>query len=96
MNEIFKFQHKETVNQDNCANYKAEELELPGDVSYGVEKQFSYQARTALRLAHFLSNFLQVSKRLVTEIYLVLYGLILRQFKMWNYGLCTGLRLCIV
>ncbi len=49
------------MNKDNCYTYKKEDLELPGDVSYGVEKQFSYQARTALRLAHFLSNFLQVS-----------------------------------
>ena len=57
---LFLLQHKETVNADNCARYKPEELELPGDVSYGVEKQLSYQARTALRLSHFLSNFLQV------------------------------------
>ncbi len=52
-------EHKETVNKLNCMNYKDEELELPGDVSFGVEKQFSFQARTALRLSHFLSNFLQ-------------------------------------
>lgn len=52
-------EHKEEVTRNNCMNYKREELELPGDVSYGVDKQFSYQARTALRLAHFLSNFLQ-------------------------------------
>ena len=30
-----------------------------GDVSYNVDKLFSSQARTALRLSHFLSNFLQ-------------------------------------
>ena len=51
--------HKESVNAETCHQYKEEELELPGDVSYGVEKLFSYQARTALRLAHFLSDFLQ-------------------------------------
>jgi hypothetical protein len=52
-------EHKESVNKDNCYTFKDEELELPGDVAYGVEKQFSSQARTALRLSHFLSNFLQ-------------------------------------
>jgi hypothetical protein len=36
-----------------------DELLLPGDVGYNVEKLFSNQARTALRLSHFLSNFLQ-------------------------------------
>jgi len=34
-------------------------LHLPGDVGYNVEKEFSSQARVALRLSHFLSNFLQ-------------------------------------
>lgn len=53
------FERKESVNRDNCHTFKEEELELPGDVAYGVEKQFSSQARTALRLSHFLSNFLQ-------------------------------------
>lgn len=52
-------EHKDEVNRNNCMTYKKEELELPGDVSYGVDEQFTYQARTALRLAHFLSNFLQ-------------------------------------
>ena len=51
--------HKESVNEDNCHTFKASELELPGDVSYGVEKLFSPQARIALRLSHFLSDFMQ-------------------------------------
>ena len=51
--------HKESITGDNCLEYKTEELQLPGDVAYGADKQFSYQARTAVRLAHFLSNFLQ-------------------------------------
>jgi len=55
----FILEHKDEVNRNNCLTYKKEELELPGDVSYGVDQQFSNQARTALRLAHFLSNFLQ-------------------------------------
>lgn len=57
MMEIIR--HKESINADNCHEFTAEELELEGDVSYGVDKIFSPQARTALRLSHFLSNFLQ-------------------------------------
>ena len=51
--------HKDSVNAENCVDFKDEELVLPGDVSYSVEVIFSPQARTALRLSHFLSNFLQ-------------------------------------
>ncbi|KAK7107826.1 uncharacterized protein [Littorina saxatilis] len=43
----------------NCGDKKAYELFLPGDVNFGVERQFEAQGRTALRLAHFMSNFLQ-------------------------------------
>ena len=50
---------KENVNKDNCKTKKPNELLLPGDAGYGAEKQFEPQGRTALRLAHFLSNFLQ-------------------------------------
>jgi len=57
MNHILE--HKETVTRHNCKSYINEDLELPGDVSYGVEKLFGNQARVALRLSHFLSNFLQ-------------------------------------
>ena len=57
MNDILE--HKDTVTRHNCHTYINEELELPGDVSYGVEEQFGNEARVALRLAHFLSNFLQ-------------------------------------
>ena len=53
------FYQKESVNAENCFEMKDEDLILPGDVSYSVEKIFSPQARTALRLSHFLSNFLQ-------------------------------------
>ena len=52
-------EHKGRVNAENCHTFKEEELVLPGDVSYYVETVFSAQARTALRLSHFLSNFLQ-------------------------------------
>ncbi|CAG5116099.1 unnamed protein product, partial [Candidula unifasciata] len=50
--------YRDTTSQ-NCNTKKAYELLLPGDAAYGVEKQFEAQGRTALRLAHFLSNFLQ-------------------------------------
>ena len=39
--------------------FQKEDLVLPGDVGYNVEKLFSNEARMALRLSHFLSNFLQ-------------------------------------
>ena len=47
------------VKADTCAQIDPTYLFLPGDVGYGVDKQFETQGRTALRLAHFLSNFLQ-------------------------------------
>ena len=47
------------TNKDTCKAKKAYELFLPGDTMYGVDWQFEGQGRTALRLAHFLSNFLQ-------------------------------------
>jgi len=39
--------------------WQESDLYLPGDVGYDVENLFSSQARVALRLSHFLSNFLQ-------------------------------------
>jgi hypothetical protein len=51
--------HKENINSDNCKEFKPSDLYLPGDVGYSVETLFSNQARVALRLSHFLSNFLQ-------------------------------------
>lgn len=47
------------IKADTCANYEPTDRFLPGDVGYGVSKQFEPQGRTALRLSHFLSNFLQ-------------------------------------
>lgn len=57
MTEIMNFQT--SINGENCKNFKKEELYLPGDVGYNVDVVFGNQARTALRLSHFLSNFLQ-------------------------------------
>lgn len=51
--------HKDSVTEDNCHEFKESDLYLPGDVGYNVENAFSSQARVALRLSHFLSNFLQ-------------------------------------
>lgn len=53
------FRQKASINKDNCKSSAPSHLNLPGDAAYGVDKQFEYQGRTALRLAHFLSNFLQ-------------------------------------
>lgn len=53
------FRKKKSVSAANCHTRSETELQLPGDVSYGVDKQFEAEARTALRLAHFLCNYLQ-------------------------------------
>ena len=51
--------HQASVTTDNCNQYNADDLQLPGDAGYNVDVLFSNEARTALRLSHFLSNFLQ-------------------------------------
>lgn len=43
------------------------QLEFPGEVSYGAEKQFEMVGRTALRLSHFLSAYYQ--NNVVGEVY---------------------------
>lgn len=50
-----------SVTKDNCHTFPPDDLILRGDISYGVESQFENEARMALRLANFLSAFLQVS-----------------------------------
>ncbi|KAH3739738.1 hypothetical protein DPMN_046425 [Dreissena polymorpha] len=50
------------IKADNCLTYlqtDSTQLYLPGDAAYGVHAQFEPQGRTALRLSHFLSNFMQ-------------------------------------
>lgn len=49
------------VNKQNCKRYKAADLILHGDISYGAEEFFQNEAKMAVRLANFLSAFLQVS-----------------------------------
>ncbi|XP_013089446.2 uncharacterized protein LOC106073439 [Biomphalaria glabrata] len=52
-------QRYQEITPVTCKTKKAYELLLPGDAAYGMHTQFEAQGRTALRLAHFLSNFLQ-------------------------------------
>lgn len=57
MDRLFKY--KSSITAANCRSRTRSELYLRGDVNYGVDKQFEAEGRTALRLAHFLSNHLQ-------------------------------------
>lgn len=50
---------KQNTNKGNCRTKPDYELFLPGDAGYGAERQFEGEARTALRLSHFLCDFLQ-------------------------------------
>lgn len=49
------------MNKDNCKNYKPEDLLLYGGAMFGAEEFFENEAKMALRLANFISAFLQVS-----------------------------------
>ncbi|KAH9491662.1 hypothetical protein Btru_030629, partial [Bulinus truncatus] len=53
------FRQKASVTADNCHKLTGNQLYLPEDVSYGVSSQFEPEGRTALRLAHFMSMYLQ-------------------------------------
>lgn len=59
MMQIFRL--KDSVTGRNCHQVAPHNLVMGGDVTYGVKTQFESEARTALRLSHFLCNFLQVS-----------------------------------
>lgn len=48
------------VKPNNCKNYKRQDLILPGDVSFGAEEFFENEAKMAVRLANFISAFLQI------------------------------------
>lgn len=41
-------------------SFHPQDLILRGDVSYGAEEQFENEAKMAVRLANFISAFLQV------------------------------------
>lgn len=49
------------INQNNCHNYRKEDLQLLGDYGFGAHQQFANEAKMAVRLANFISAFLQIS-----------------------------------
>lgn len=48
------------INKDTCHRHSRSSLYLSGDVAYGKETQLENEARMALRLANFISSFLQL------------------------------------
>ncbi|XP_063987844.1 uncharacterized protein LOC135167987 [Diachasmimorpha longicaudata] len=49
------------VNEKTCSNFTKQQLNLHGDIGYGAEEFFENEARMAVRLANFISAFLQIS-----------------------------------
>ncbi|XP_063243657.1 uncharacterized protein LOC134542961 [Bacillus rossius redtenbacheri] len=49
------------VNEKTCKRYHPQDLVLFGDISFGAEKQFENEAKMAVRLANFISAFLQIA-----------------------------------
>ncbi|KAG8237072.1 hypothetical protein J437_LFUL005179 [Ladona fulva] len=50
-----------SVNEHTCKRYNPQDLVLSGGIGFGMEQQFENEARMAVRLANFISAFLQVS-----------------------------------
>lgn len=50
-----------SVNAATCKNFHKQDLFLRGDVAYGAKQQYENEAKMAVRLANFISAFLQVS-----------------------------------
>ncbi|XP_044729063.1 uncharacterized protein LOC123292459 isoform X2 [Chrysoperla carnea] len=48
------------VHEKNCKSFHPNDLKLHGDVKYGAEEQFQNEAKMAVRLANFISAFLQI------------------------------------
>ncbi|CAL8108867.1 unnamed protein product [Calicophoron daubneyi] len=71
--------HAKEVTSQNCHQMTADQLVFPGEVSYGAEVQFEMPARTALRLAHFLSAYYQNNIR--GEV----YGSLITDFPLNRY-----------
>ncbi|XP_053945795.1 uncharacterized protein LOC128855140 [Anastrepha ludens] len=59
IDQSLKFIHG--VNYRTCKNFHPQDLILRGDVSYGAKEQFENEAKMAVRLANFVSAFLQIS-----------------------------------
>lgn len=55
------FNRMRSVTPANCAQLPREQLSMFGDVGFGKEEQLDNQARVGLRLAQFLSAFLQIA-----------------------------------
>lgn len=49
------------MNKDNCKKYRPQDLTLNGNVDYGAKEFFDNEAKMAVRLANFISAFLQIS-----------------------------------
>ncbi|ROT73464.1 hypothetical protein C7M84_008129 [Penaeus vannamei] len=58
VDEVIEF--LKSVTPENCKRFHPDDLLLRGDIGFGMDKQFENEARMALRLANFLSAFLQV------------------------------------
>uniref|UniRef100_A0A182M7C6 GPR158/179 extracellular domain-containing protein n=1 Tax=Anopheles culicifacies TaxID=139723 RepID=A0A182M7C6_9DIPT len=65
INEVLKFILG--VNPRSCKNYHPQDLVLTGEFAYEAQKQFENEAKMAIRLANFISAFLQISDP--TEVY---------------------------
>lgn len=59
IDQVLRFIHG--VQSFNCTKYNPQDLKLPGDLSFGAEEQFANEAKMAVRLANFISAFLQIS-----------------------------------
>lgn len=60
------------VNKDNCKRYAPQHLVLIGGYSFGAEEFFENEAKMALRLANFISAFLQVKQTTLSDLKLKL------------------------
>uniref|UniRef100_A0A6M2DYF4 Putative g-protein coupled receptor n=1 Tax=Xenopsylla cheopis TaxID=163159 RepID=A0A6M2DYF4_XENCH len=65
IDEALKF--IKSVNYKTCKNFHPQDLMLHGDIAFGAEQQFRNEALMAVRLANFISAFLQISDP--TEVY---------------------------
>ncbi|KAK7868072.1 hypothetical protein R5R35_005539 [Gryllus longicercus] len=59
IDEVVKFIR--SINPSTCKQYRPQDLVLRGDISFGADKQFVNEAKMAVRLANFISAFLQIS-----------------------------------
>ncbi|CAL4118083.1 unnamed protein product, partial [Meganyctiphanes norvegica] len=60
INVIEVVNYLKSVTAETCTFFPPDDLILRGDISYGKEIQFEKEARMGLRLANFISSFLQI------------------------------------